>query len=144
MRAAANKKDKLSHGSLVLPPLTASSIFPQPLFHEFSDCLHFISSIFQLLGNLPDGYPDKQLRELFEKYGEVTECDVLKNFGFVHFRRSDEADKAKDGLANHQIDGKRIRVESSGTGKTTPSGAGTKLFVGRILPVLINILSVLI
>ena len=82
-------------------------------------------------GNLPDGYPDKSLRELFERYGEVTECDVLKNFGFVHFRKPEEAEKAKDGLVNHTIEGKKIRVESSGSGRGgSSSAAGTKLFVG--------------
>ena len=88
--------------------------------------------MFVRVGNLPDGYPDNSLRELFEKYGEVTECDVLKNFGFVHFRKPEEAERAKDGLSNHSIEGKRIRVESSGSGRGGgSSAAGTKLFVGR-------------
>jgi len=85
------------------------------------------------VGNLPDGYPDNSLRELFEQYGEVTECDVLKNFGFVHFRKQEEAEKAKDGLTNHSIEGKKIRVESSGPGRGgSSSTAGTKLFVGNL------------
>ena len=88
--------------------------------------------MFVRVGNLPDGYPDNSLRELFEKYGEGTECDVLKNFGFVHFRKPEEAERAKDGLSNHSIEGKRIRVESSGSGRGGgSSAAGTKLFVGR-------------
>jgi RNA-binding protein 4 len=84
-----------------------------------------------IVGNLPDGYPDASLRELFEQYGEVTECDVLKNFGFVHFKESQEAELAKDGLVNHVIDGKKIRVESSGSGRGGSGASGTKLFVGR-------------
>jgi len=85
------------------------------------------------VGNLPDGYPDNSLRELFEQYGEVTECDVLKNFGFVHFRKPEEAERAKDGLTNHTIEGKKIRVESSGSGRGGGSStAGTKLFVGNL------------
>lgn len=35
------------------------------------------------LGNLSSKTTAEQLRPLFEKYGEVVECDVLKNFGFV-------------------------------------------------------------
>ena len=94
----------------------------------------FTSYLKSRSGNLPDGYPDKSLRELFERYGEVTECDVLKNFGFVHFRKPEEAEKAKDGLVNHTIEGKKIRVESSGSGRGgSSSAAGTKLFVGRRL-----------
>ena len=94
----------------------------------------FTSFLNSCSGNLPDGYPDKSLRELFERYGEVTECDVLKNFGFVHFRKPEEAEKAKDGLVNHTIEGKKIRVESSGSGRGgSSSAAGTKLFVGMKL-----------
>lgn len=35
------------------------------------------------IGNLGSNCRSEDLRELFEKYGKVTECDVLKNFGFV-------------------------------------------------------------
>ena len=96
--------------------------------------LYFLSTSSDLLGNLPDGYPDDSLRELFEVYGEVSECDVLKNFGFVHFRKAEDAEKAKDGLASHEIEGKRIRVESSGSGSRGSSKleAGSKLFVGEL------------
>lgn len=35
------------------------------------------------LGNLSSDTTAEKVRPLFEKYGEVVECDVLKNFGFV-------------------------------------------------------------
>ena len=35
------------------------------------------------VGNLASEAGIDDLRYLFDKYGEVAECDVLKNFGFV-------------------------------------------------------------
>lgn len=35
------------------------------------------------VGNLSAEVRSEDIRVLFEKYGKVTECDVLKNFGFV-------------------------------------------------------------
>ena len=65
------------------------------------------------VGNLPDRYPDDSLRELFEQYGEVSECDVIKNFAFVHFVSEEEAEAAVKGLNGVEVKGKNIRVEIS-------------------------------
>ena len=65
------------------------------------------------VGNLPDRYPDDSLRELFEQYGEVSECDVIKNFAFVHFVSEAEAEAAVKGLNAAEVKGKNIRVEIS-------------------------------
>lgn len=35
------------------------------------------------IGNLADKTTAAELRPLFEKYGKVVECDVVKNYGFV-------------------------------------------------------------
>jgi len=35
------------------------------------------------VGNIRDSTTSDQLRELFECYGRVAECDVLTGFGFV-------------------------------------------------------------
>ena len=35
------------------------------------------------VGNLNEKSASEDLRVLFEKYGEVSECDIIKNFGFV-------------------------------------------------------------
>ena len=42
------------------------------------------------IGNLGSGTSGEDLRPLFERYGQVTECDVIRNYGFVvsvHFRQ---------------------------------------------------------
>lgn len=35
------------------------------------------------VGNLVDKTTSADIRPLFEKYGKVVECDVVKNYGFV-------------------------------------------------------------
>ncbi|XP_039997303.1 RNA-binding protein 4.1-like [Xiphias gladius] len=56
---------------------------------------------------------DEELRALFEEYGTVTECAVVKNFAFVHMSNSDEAMDAIKGLDNTEFQGKRIHVQIS-------------------------------
>uniref|UniRef100_A0A8D3ARD8 RNA binding motif protein 4.3 n=1 Tax=Scophthalmus maximus TaxID=52904 RepID=A0A8D3ARD8_SCOMX len=56
---------------------------------------------------------DDELRTLFEEYGTVSECAVVKNFAFVHMSNSDEAMDAIKGLDNTEFQGKRIHVQIS-------------------------------
>lgn len=35
------------------------------------------------IGNLADKTTGSDIKPLFEKYGKVVECDVVKNYGFV-------------------------------------------------------------
>ena len=35
------------------------------------------------IGNLNEDTTGNDLRPLFERYGRVTECDVVRNYGFV-------------------------------------------------------------
>lgn len=57
------------------------------------------------VANVERGF-DKELRELFEEYGTVTECSIVKNFAFVHMSNSDEATDAIEGLDNTEFQGK--------------------------------------
>jgi len=75
------------------------------------------------LGNLNSDTSSDKIRPLFEKYGEVVECDVLKNFGFVHMVNKNEANKAIAQLDGYSVDGNNIRVELS-TGKKGGGGGG--------------------
>ncbi|XP_014011484.1 RNA-binding protein 4B isoform X3 [Salmo salar] len=56
---------------------------------------------------------DDELRTLFEEYGTVSECAIVKNFAFVHMDNSDEALDAIKGLDNVEFQGKRIHVQIS-------------------------------
>uniref|UniRef100_A0A3Q3L035 RNA binding motif protein 4.3 n=1 Tax=Mastacembelus armatus TaxID=205130 RepID=A0A3Q3L035_9TELE len=71
------------------------------------------------IANVEKGF-DKELRELFEEYGTVTECSIVKNFAFVHMPNHDEAMDAIKGLDNTEFQGKLIHVQLS---KSRPRGA---------------------
>lgn len=80
------------------------------------------------IGNLTCTATPQELRELFEKYGKVTECDIVKNYGFVHMSNMSEAEEAIKNLNQHQLHGWRMNVElSKGRPKST-----TKLHVSNL------------
>lgn len=35
------------------------------------------------VGNLPENADNSELQAMFEKYGDVKECDIVKNYAFV-------------------------------------------------------------
>lgn len=86
------------------------------------------------VGNLSQSTEREDIQVLFEKYGKVTECDVLKNYGFVHMADEDEAEKAIQELDGSSVKGSRMRVEKS-TGKSSGRrggrGGGGKMRGGR-------------
>lgn len=51
---------------------------------------------------------DEELRALFEDYGTVAECAIIKNFAFVHMNNSDEAMDAIKGLDNTEFQGIKL------------------------------------
>nr|XP_043876154.1 RNA-binding protein 4.1-like [Solea senegalensis] len=62
---------------------------------------------------------EEELRALFEEYGIVTECSIVKDFAFVHMGSYDEAMDAIKGLDDTEFKGKRIHVQIS---KSRPRG----------------------
>ncbi|XP_077400747.1 RNA-binding protein 4.1-like [Vanacampus margaritifer] len=71
------------------------------------------------IANVERGF-EKELRELFEEYGTVSECAIVKNFAFVHMVNSDEAMDAIKGLDNTRFQGQNIHVQLS---KSKPAWA---------------------
>ncbi len=67
------------------------------------------------VGNVPPSARNSELKELFEKFGKVVECDILKEFAFVHMDDSNDAKAAIAGLNDSVWKGGRIRVELSTT-----------------------------
>ena len=56
------------------------------------------------IANVEKGHDD-ELRALFEEYGDVSECAIIKNFAFVHMPNSEEAMDAIKGLDNTEFQG---------------------------------------
>ncbi|XP_037538213.1 RNA-binding protein 4.1 [Nematolebias whitei] len=65
------------------------------------------------IGNLANDTTIKELRALFEKYGTVNDCDILKNFGFVHMSSMADAEEAIKNLHQTELNGWAMNVELS-------------------------------
>jgi len=82
------------------------------------------------VGRLPPDANPGELRRMFEKYGVVTECDILTRFGFVHMKTEEMAEKAIRELNNKDFCGSRISVEASTGKKGGGRGGGRGGFRG--------------
>ncbi|XP_076144729.1 RNA-binding protein 4.1 isoform X1 [Alosa pseudoharengus] len=80
------------------------------------------------IGNLSPNTTTEELRALFSQYGKISECDIVKNFGFVHMDDKSEAEEAIRNLHHYELNGQAMNVELS-RGKPR---ASTKLHVGNI------------
>ncbi|NXI42322.1 RBM4B protein, partial [Galbula dea] len=87
------------------------------------------------IGNLPREATEQEIRALFEQYGKVLECDIIKNYGFVHIEDKTAAEDAIRNLHHHKLHGVCINVEAS----KNKSKASTKLHVGNISPACTNL-----
>lgn len=58
------------------------------------------------VGNLPPDCGRKDIIELFEGYGKVKDCDIIRNFAFVHFDSDEEAKDAIESLHKSKFLGK--------------------------------------
>ncbi|XP_076639964.1 uncharacterized protein LOC143351838 isoform X7 [Colletes latitarsis] len=77
------------------------------------------------VGRLPENCRSDELRQLFSRFGEVTECDVMNRYGFVHMAREEDAAVAIKALHNSNFKGATINVEQS-TGKSRGGGGGRR------------------
>lgn len=93
-----------------------------------SPSLQVIVMVKIFIGNLSSTATAEELRVLFEKYGNVSECDIVKNYGFVHMPNTFEAEQAIQNLNQHELHGWPMNVEiSKGRPKAT-----TKLHVSNL------------
>ncbi|KAI0532969.1 hypothetical protein GGR58DRAFT_140188 [Xylaria digitata] len=64
---------------------------------------------------------EAEVTRLFEKYGEVEKCQIMKDphtkesrgFGFVKMVTSEQADAAKEGLQDEEIEGRSLSIEKA-------------------------------
>ncbi|CAF2173148.1 unnamed protein product [Rotaria magnacalcarata] len=65
------------------------------------------------IGNISSSVSPTELKELFEKYGKVLECDIIKDYAFVHMEDASKAKASIAALNEFNLKGSRIRVEVS-------------------------------
>ncbi|KAL1464194.1 hypothetical protein WDU94_003864 [Cyamophila willieti] len=83
------------------------------------------------IGNVNPGTPVESIRPLFEKFGKVVECDVVKNYGFVHMENDDEGRAAIKELNGQVVNEKALKIEAA-TSRKGPNTPTTKVFVGNL------------
>nr|XP_013813244.1 PREDICTED: spectrin beta chain, non-erythrocytic 1-like [Apteryx mantelli mantelli] len=101
---------------------------------DYAHTVHQLSTQSREL--VASGHPERsEIRSLFEQYGKVLECDIIKNYGFVHIEDKTAAEDAIRNLHHHKLHGVCINVEAS----KNKSKASTKLHVGNISPTCTNL-----
>jgi len=67
------------------------------------------------VGNLTYSVNEEQLKELFARYGTVTDVRVIerKGFGFVEMSSPEEAEKAKEALNNTVFEGRTLKIDEA-------------------------------
>lgn len=83
------------------------------------------------IGNLDEKTQATELRPLFEKYGTVVECDVVKNYGFVHMETEQQGRDAIQNLNGYVLNDNAIKVEAAKS-RRAPNTPTTKIFVGNL------------
>ena len=76
------------------------------------------------VGNLTEQLTEKDLREMFEVFGEVESVKIIKNrfngrskgFGFVEMPSNSQADKAIKALNGSVVDKRPIKVNHADSG----------------------------
>lgn len=63
------------------------------------------------VGNLPEGTKSAEIHKLFKQHGTVIECDVVKNFAFVHMSKETMAREAIKSLDKTEFNGNVIAVQ---------------------------------
>ena len=111
--------------ALKLSPLTSENLL---LFQAL------VRMVKLFIGNLPREATEQEIRSLFEQYGKVLECDIIKNYGFVHIEDKTAAEDAIRNLHHYKLHGVNINVEAS----KNKSKTSTKLHVGNISPTCTN------
>lgn len=82
------------------------------------------------VGNLPYKISDVELRELFGAYGEVSSVSIIKDkmtgqskgFGFVDMPNAAEGTAAINGLNEHAVQGRNIKVNEAKPREDRPRG----------------------
>ncbi|MCH7568682.1 MAG: RNA-binding protein [Nanoarchaeota archaeon] len=73
------------------------------------------------VGNLAFSVTNDKLKELFSKFGEISEATVItdrfsgrsKGFGFVTFNNDEDAKKAVDEMNEKEFEGRAIKVSEA-------------------------------
>ncbi|KAM7504517.1 hypothetical protein LguiB_003421 [Lonicera macranthoides] len=81
------------------------------------------------VGHLSSRTRSRDLEDVFSRYGRVRDVDMKRDFAFVDFSDSRDADDARHSLNGREVDGSRIIVEFAKGGQRGPGGS--RDYLGR-------------
>lgn len=112
---------------LILPLISRQQSNPMLLLFLLSamDKSHTVKLF---VGNLALDTTQEELSAIFEPYGQVVSCSVLRQFAFVHLQGEGAAERAIRELNGREFRGRNLVVEES-RGRPLHS---TKVFVGNL------------
>ncbi|KAF3045656.1 nuA3 HAT complex component nto1 [Didymella heteroderae] len=92
---------------------------PQPRDRELDESRNEGSNLF--VTGIHPSLSEDEVTRLFEKYGEVEQCNIMRDphtkesrgFGFVKMVTSDQADAAKEGLQGEVHQGRTLSIEKA-------------------------------
>ncbi|CAK9299760.1 unnamed protein product [Gordionus sp. m RMFG-2023] len=108
-------------------------IFDENTIHANSKRLH--------ISNIPFKYRDYDLKALFTEYGPILDAEIIfnergsKGFGFITFKNSEDADKAREKLNGTIVESRKIEVNNA-TAKVQTNNKTKPLIIPNSLALL--------
>lgn len=99
-----------------------------PFFSSLFSAMDKSNTVKIFVGNLALDTTQEELSAIFEPYGQVVSCSVLRQFAFVHLQGEGSAERAIRELNGREFRGRNLVVEES-RGRPLHS---TKVFVGNL------------
>ncbi|KAK6056634.1 hypothetical protein COOONC_05860 [Cooperia oncophora] len=79
------------------------------------------------VGNLADTVDSTKLKQVFQQFTKVTECDVVKNYAFVHIE-DDDVQSIINRLNGYNLEGKSIHIQLSTSKLRSQPGMSNQCF----------------
>ncbi|KAJ1369664.1 hypothetical protein KIN20_031176 [Parelaphostrongylus tenuis] len=79
------------------------------------------------VGNLADTVDSTKLKQVFQQFTKVTECDVVKNYAFVHIE-DDDVQSIISRLNGYTLEGKNIHIQLSTSKLRSQPGMSNQCF----------------
>ena len=91
------------------------------------------------VGNLAHATTDRELREAIEAFGTVDSAVIIKDrftgdprgFGFVEMPDNEQAEKAMSSLNDHELGGRKLKVNQARARTNRSSGNGDRAGFGE-------------
>eukprot|EP00298_Acanthocystis_sp_HF-20_P015403 c21131_g1_i2.p1 GENE.c21131_g1_i2~~c21131_g1_i2.p1 ORF type:complete len:122 (-),score=33.10 c21131_g1_i2:149-514(-) len=83
------------------------------------------------VGRIPRHFRERDIRDLFERYGRIRDINMLNGFAFVDYDDPRDMDDAIRKLDGHEVDGSRLIVEEA-KGRSDRGPAGSDRSAGGI------------